>query len=53
MFDGADRPNVKRGKRISGARAIGEEKNFRKMIEAFGYEHWTVRPLPHVAARWR
>lgn len=45
VFDGKDRPSVKRGKASDKSRPIVNEEVFRVMLEAFGFDAWTVRVL--------
>jgi len=45
VFDGTGRPGWKRGRRVAKSQ-VGEEKRWREMIEAVGFQCWTVCPSP-------
>lgn len=45
VFDGPDRPGIKRGKQVKGT-PHWMENGAKSFIEAFGFQHITVRPIP-------
>lgn len=44
VFDGPERPDVKRGKQVvkDGQEGMDNERAFRGMIEAYGFDSWDV-----------